>query len=390
MNILQGKVDCAPADVGYEASRLEAVNAFFSRMIEQNTIFGVAYRLARRGKTFASAAIGSRHYRKPDELMQPDTVFRIASQTKTFTATAIQIFVEDGLLAIEDKVAKYLPQFDGPPYDQITIFHLLTHTSGMYPESEAAMPDKHLVRCYGHIEQQFEKDGMDTDWIAAGLRGGLRRPPGSEWQYCNFGFQLLGAVIEKASGMTAPEFIESRICKPLGMNDTGYAPTVDMARRAVIFDKYTEEKMEDIIQGKPREKSFWDILPSTAGGLTSSVDDILRYGVMLQQGGRLGDTRVLGRKAVESMTTQKLSGVPDYCWGGNYLDHIYGLGWEIGWAAGALPSSGTFKHEGAGHSVLIVDPKEELVCVCVYPWVNGQWNADCNNRLFNVIWSGLI
>ena len=389
IEVLQGKVDCAPKDAGYDGTRLDAVNAFFSRMIEQKVIYGAAYRLARRGRTFAAAALGSRHYKKPDVPMLPDSVFTIASQTKAFTAVAVQILVEDGLLSIEDKVAKYLPQFDGAPYDAITLFHLLTHTSGLYPD-DGCIPDKHHVKCFGHIESQFEKDGKNTDWIAAGLRPGMRCPPGTEWAYCSFGIMALGAVIEKASGIKVEKFIEERICKPLGMTETAFNPTADMAKRAVIFNEWAETRTAAKQVPSAGEGGLWDLIPGNAGALISTTEDMIRFGIMLQQGGRLGGARILGRKAVESMTTQYLYGVPDFCWGASTKERRYGLGLDMRRFTGSLTSPGTYFHEGSGHSVLIVDPAEEMVCSCVYPFVDDVWNGDCNNRLYNVMWSGIL
>jgi CubicO group peptidase (beta-lactamase class C family) len=379
MKIIQGSVECAPADIGYDAVRLDAVNAFFARMIENKAIHGVSYRIARRGKTFAAAALGSRHYKDPGKLMQPDTGFYIASQTKMFTAVAIQMLVEDGLVSVEDRVAKYIPQFDGAPYDGITLIHLLTHTSGLYPEG--SIPDKHHIGAWDHISRQSEADGKDTDWIAAGLRGGMRRPPGSEWQYCSFGITVLGAIVEKVTGIQSEEFILGRICKPLGMDSTTFDPTPEMVRESIIFDEWAEKRDED--------KGIWGMIPRVSGGLFSNTADLVRFGAMLSQWGRLDGTRVLGRKAVESMTEHRLFGVPDRCWGSMENDRQYGLGVDMRRFPGALTSHGTYFHEGAGHSVLIVDPAEEMVCSCVYPWV-GEFDGDCNGRLYNVMWSGLI
>lgn len=176
------------------------------------------------------------------------------------------------------------------------------------------------------------------------MRGGMRRKPGEEWQYCNFGVMVLGAVIEKVTGVKAEDFIIRHICTPLRMSDTNFKPTAD----------------------------------------------VLRFGIMLQQNGRLDNTRVLGKMAVKSMTTQRLFGVPDYCWGANTAERRYGLGVDMRRFDCSLTSPGTYFHEGSGHSVLIIDPVEEMVCACVYPWVNGEWNGECNNRLYNVMWSGII
>lgn len=389
MNVIQGVVDCLPAEAGYDASRLDALNRFIGRMIEQKSIHGAMYRLARHGKTFASAALGSRHYKDPDVLMQPDSVFGIASQTKVFVAVSVQILVEDGLLSVEDKVAKYLPQFDGPPYNEITIFHLLTHTSGLYPES--GIPDMHHVSWREYVEQEYTKKGKKTDWIAAGLHGGMRLKPGQEWQYCNFGFQVLGAVIAKISGLPARAFFVERIFKPLGMTETCSPSDVaaELAQRAVVFNEWDEEWMRRAEEGKAQPSGMWSILPGTSGGMLSTTSDMLRLGQMLLNKGRLNGARVLGRKAVESLTELRLTNTPDNCWGANAPNRRYSLGLDMRYVMGALPSAEMDFHEGAGASMLIIDPREEFVGSWVIPWV-GDWDNDCSRRIINTVFSGII
>ncbi|MCL2357690.1 MAG: beta-lactamase family protein [Defluviitaleaceae bacterium] len=183
MKVYQGTTDCAAEEVGYDSGRLDAVNNFFARMIEKNIIFGVSYRPARKGKVFAAASLGSRHYNNPDLPMMPDTVYGLASQTKAFAAVSIFMLAEDGLISVDDNAGKYLAQFADAPFNEITLLHLLTHTSGLYPEG--SIPVAHHIGAYEHIESEWEKSGDDTDRIAAGLRGGMRRKPGEEWQYCS-------------------------------------------------------------------------------------------------------------------------------------------------------------------------------------------------------------
>ena len=388
MKINHGNVDCTPEEVGYDSSRLEAVIAFFQQMIETEIIFGVSYQIARRGKVIASTSLGSRDYKNPQIQMQPNTLFRIASQTKMFTAVAIQMLVEDGLVAINNPVSRYLPQFDGKPYNEITLLHLLTHSSGLYPE--ASIPNKHHIGAYKHIEMQANIDGLETDWIAVGLRAGLRRQPGEEWQYCSFGFAVLGAIVEKVTGIKFEKFIMERICKPLKMMNTSFRPTPIQAQNAIMFNERSEMALKEFENDEPKENSIWDIIPSAATGLYSTTEDMVRFGMMLQQWGRLGDTRILGRKAVENIATQRLHNLSDFGWGANDLDRKYGLGFDMRLYPGSLLSPGTFYHEGAGSGTLIIDPVEEIVCSCIYPWVNGKFNNICNDRLYNVIWSGII
>jgi len=388
MKIHYEKTDCPAAEVNYDSRRLDAVNKFFTRMIENKIIYGVSYRLARRGKIFAAASLGGRHYNNPGFPMLPDTPFGIASQTKMFTAVAVLMLAEDGLISIDDTVAKYLPQFDGSPYNEITLMHLLTHTSGLYPEG--SIPDKHHVGAYEHIRTQYDQDGASTDWIAAGLRGGMRRKPGTEWQYCSFGITVLGAILEEVTGIKYKTFIIDKICTPLGMTSTTFDPSPTTAKNAIVFNEWNEKFLSEVENGIKSDEGPWDIMPSAASGLFSTTEDMVSFGIMLEQKGRVGDVRILGRKAVELMATQRLFNIPDICWGSDEKDRKYGLGVDMRRFPNAFYSPGTFLHEGSGHSVLIVDAAEEMVCSCVYPWVDGKWNGDCNGRLYNVMWSGLI
>ena len=388
MKIFNAEVECTAAEVGYDATRLDAVNRFFTRMIEDKIIFGVSYRLARRGKVFAAASIGSRHYNNPDIQMMPNTPFGLASQTKQFAAVGILMMAEDGLVSIDDAAAKYLPQFDGAPYNEITLMHLLTHTSGLHAHA-GLIPDKYQVDTYEQIRLQYEKDGKEIDWIATGIKQGLRYKTGTEWQYCSFGLEIIAAIIEKVSGIPYRTFVQEKICKPLGMTNTTYDLSPEMADNAVVFNNWSEKDFEEA-KNTVKKEEVWDLLPSAGSGMYSTTEDMIRFGIMLQQNGRLGDTRILGRKAIELLSTQRLFNVPDNCWGSTEKDRKYGLCVDMRRFPNAFYSTGTFLHEGSGHSVTIVDPKEEMVCSCVYPWVNDAWNADCNGRLYNVMWSGLL
>jgi len=412
MEIIQGKTDCSPAEAGYDASRLDAVNAFFERFIEQKVIHGALYCLARHGKVFASAAMGKQHYQKPELLLQPNSVFAIRTVTETFTSVAIQILAEDGLLSIDDKAAKYLPQFDGPPYDRITLIHLLTHTSGLHPDPGVIF-DKYNVNYYERIAEQVEKDGMGTDWIAAGLRAGVHCEPGKRWVMSSFGINVLGAIIEKISGLKYTDFIIKRICQPLGMTDTAFTLTPEMADRMTVYDNWGKQFKDTLENGKMANNSIWDTITAPETGLFSTADDLIRFGIMLQNGGVYNDSkssarRILGRKAVEKMTKLMIK-VPNYSFNGkDHKMHIKRairyctLGFELPHFDGFLTSSGTYMLQGSGGKTLIVDPAEELVCVCYYPWVKKDsilleddvgeagWNADCFYRMFNVLWSGII
>jgi CubicO group peptidase (beta-lactamase class C family) len=208
----------------------------------------------------------------------PTTKFRLGSITKQFTAASILLLEERGKLKIEDPVKKYMP--DAPSaWDKITIFHVLTHTSGIpsftgFPdyesrESQAMTPEK-LVEWFRDRPLEFE--------------------PGTKWNYSNSGYILLGYLIEKISGQSYAEFVQQSIFTPLGMKDSGYdSNSAIIAHRAA---GYAPGK------GGPANAGFVHMsIPFSAGALYSTTEDLLRW----EQG--LFGGKVLKAESLVKMTT---------------------------------------------------------------------------------------
>lgn len=396
MEVLQGKVDCRPEETGYDSSRLEALNAHFQKLIDKEIIFGAQYTISHKGKIIANASLGSGS--KIEQVpMQPDTVFPVASITKVFTAVAIMQLIEEGHFRLNTCVAEILPQFAEPPFNGITVWHLLTHTSGLYPDG-GCFPEA-APKCSWELIEDAAKlwdfsSKEEFDWVKAGISGGLRRPVGSEWQYNSFGFVILGEIITKVSGLFANDYIVEKIIKPLAMNDSGFKATVDMAKRAFIRNEREKQILADYIAGKPLPNedagSFWEKVPSTGGGLRSTTSDLIRFANMTLNGGCLDNARILGRKTIEVMTTQQLKNVPDYCWSSNEPDRKYGVGFDMREGLAYTYSKGTYMHEGAGACSMDIDPKEQLAAAWFVPWNKGEWCPDPLYNVQNIIWSGII
>lgn len=358
-------------------------------------IRGAVYTISHKGKIIANASLGAGS-RISDVKMKPDTVFKIASITKTFAAVAIMQLVEDGYIRLDTKVGEILPQFSKPPFETITVMHLLTHTSGLYPDS-GCFPDSAPKSPWEYIEDAeklWDKKG-EFDWISAGISPGLRVPVGTQWQYCSFGFAILGEIITKVSGKFAHDYIMEHIVNPLKMNDTGFVLTADMAKRSFINDKKHKQWLKDVASGKSNgyedTGTIWEKIPDTGGGLSSTTGDLIRFANAILYGGRLGDVRILGRKAVEKMTTNQLYNIPDKCWGANVADRRYGVGFDMRQSDAFTFSEGTYLHEGFGASSMYIDPKEELAAVWFVPFTNIEfWCADPLYNVQNIIWSGLI
>jgi len=394
----QGKIDCKPIDVGYDEKRLDVLNTHLQRLIDDGEIQCATYCVSRKGKVFAHGAIGKKSFRKDDNTpVQPDSVRYIASITKTFTAVAIMKLVEDGLMRLDIPVGEVLPQFNTPPYNGVTPYQLLTHTSGMHTD-DGCFDNKYQTNYWKMIHDAYklcdESKKNDFDWIKAALGtigSGFRVKPDTEWAYCSFGFVILGAMIEKITGMSAHKYIEDNICKPLGLKDTAFDLTPDMAKRSIVSDEDGEKYLSEIINGTHKPQWIGEMLniPSTGGGLESTAFDVNRFGKMMLFNGTLDGVRVLGRIAVEKMTTLAVS-YPNYTWGAKEKERYYGIGFDMRNGPAFTMSRSTYMHEGSGACSLYIDPKEDIVAAWIVPFAKEGWFHRAQFNVQNIIWSGLL
>lgn len=379
-----------PEDVGYDPARIAAVNKHFEELIDKKKIFSANYCMARDGKVFADNALGRLCYREDDKReLKPDTIQRIASITKLFTSVAIWQLVENGKLRVNQRVGEIIEEFDTPPFNEITIAHLLSHTSGMHPDG-GCFPNK-----YFQSPWHFIMEDKGKNWIAAALKCGMRMKPGQEWAYNSFGFVILGEIITRVSGQFANDYIVERIIKPCGLKDTGFDYLhKEIVSRANIMNEEEEKFINSFLDGsfkEDEENKLWSKLPGTGGAIFSTAYDLCRFGTMLQQNGYIDGVRILGRKAIEKMTTLYTAPhIKDYCWnaGGPYRE--YGLGPDMRCNDASLYTKGTFFHEGSGGCCLIIDPKEKLVAAWFIPFVNDVWSPEPLYNAAAVMWSGLI
>lgn len=157
----------------------------------------------------------------------------------------------------------------------------------------------------------------------------MRREPGKEWQYCSFGFAVLGAVIGKVSGMKAEDYIDENILKPLGLQDTFFLPAkADKIKRINLLAEEEKEEIERMADSSSQIPTVWEQIPQTGGGLFSTPCDLIRFANMMLGMGTWNGVRILGRKTVEKMTASSLFQVPDYCWGANEPDRKYAIGFD--------------------------------------------------------------
>ncbi len=365
-----------PEDVGMSSQRLAQLSTTLDDYAKNGRLAGGVAMVLRRGKLVYLHSFGQRDG-EANSPMKADAIFRIASQSKALTSVGIMLLQEEGKLLISDPVSKFIPEFanstvavpkEGGGYDivkakrQITIRDLLTHTAGISYGGGPAKDKWDAAKISGFYFSDRDEPISETVKRMAALP--MDAHPGEKYIY-GYSTDILGVVIEKASGQSFDQFLQSRIFGPLGMKDTSfYLPESKMDRLATVYSakdgKIERAPVEGTIQSqghyvKGPRKSF-----SGGAGLLSTAGDYARFLQMLLNGGQLDGKRILSRKSVELMTTDHLNGISFRTGQG------FGLGFsvvkDVG-AYGAMTSVGEFGWGGAYHSNYWVDPKEQLVVV---------------------------
>ena len=369
-----------PADVGMSAARLDLLTTAFTKEIADKALPGVSIMVARKGQVVYSNAMGVRDATQPDA-MAVNSLFRIYSMTKPITSVAAMILVEEGKLQLSDTVAKHLPAFKDmrvltvtgtEPARAMTVQDLLRHTAGLgYGEISPNVALREGLGQAGLYKPgviDFDSREMTAaEQVSRLAKVPLLHQPGTTWEY-SLSTDLLGRVIEAASGKRLGDFMAERIFVPLGMADTAFVvPEAKMSRLAASFDK-------DPATGTPFKLMDVSRLPgndSGGAGAVSTAPDYLRFAQMLQNGGTLDGKRILSRTTVRYMTSDHLgpripiAPTP----GGNVLFpslYTFGLGFAVrpGDGLASMPgSAGDFYWGGYAGTIFWVDPKEQIVAV---------------------------
>jgi CubicO group peptidase (beta-lactamase class C family) len=368
-----------PEDVGLSSERLARISATLKADIEAGRIPGAVIAIARHGKLVALDAYGWRD-KAAGVAMTTDTIFNIASMTKPMTAVGALMLYEQGKILIDDPLSKYFPKFaqmrvaardaDGEPTAdtvpanrQITIQDLMRHTSGIiYGGRGNTLVHKMYPAGSGDASRDY--DGAAFMDKLASLP--LLYQPATVWDY-GFGLDMLGLTIEQLSKQTLGQYLQANLFAPLGMTDTGFSIPLDKAAR------YARPLPVDPDTGKAQERSpeLTQSLKFECGGgcAASTASDYLRFAMMLMNGGRSGEARLLGRKTVDYMLSDQLGpniknlvGKADP----TRADYGFGLGLAVRTTPGVvrmMGSVGQFSWPGASGTDWWVDPREELAVV---------------------------
>jgi CubicO group peptidase (beta-lactamase class C family) len=349
-------------------------------LVDKQIVSGVVTLVADREKVLDLEAAGCASLESKTP-MRKDGVFWIASMTKTITATALMMLVDEGKVKIDDPVEKYLPEFKGQmiagndktpahlPKRPINITDILTHTSGLVLANDKTLKWARSL-------------ATDVGFIAAKP---LRQEPGTKFEYNNCGINTAGRIIEVVSGISYFDFVQRRVFDPLGMKDTTFWPTEEQAGRLARTSRRAEDKksLDEIHHDKNLTPALIEKLGhgakvpapvladmgmgmltdyanhygEPAGGLFSTADDMGRFCRMLLNGGVFEGRRLLSGAAIKEMTSMHTGDVPVN------PQEAWGLGWAVKIRDDEGPAVGSFGHRGARRTAMWVDPGHGLAMV---------------------------
>ena len=333
----------APQDAAPRADdpKFEQLASLVERKAAEYRIPGGAFGIVRNGRTIVRA-FGITNADNPQPVT-PETVFPIASISKTLTATAIMRLVEQGKLQLDAPVKRYLPEFtvrDPHVTGNVAIWHLLTHTAGW--EGQLTPEDYGISSLTRFAESQRELPQL--------------APPGEVWSYNNAGFTIAGRVIEVAAGQRIHEALRDLVIQPIGLTRTFTRTEEAVTHRFAAAHRSSAEALTVV---RPISRSS----TVTAGGVWMSLSDMLAYARFHLGDGTDDDGRVvLTRKSLEQMRSARVSKVG--------TDDEMGLGWHLRKVGGVMTAS----HGGTlGHISLLVLVPERRMALAVLTNSNEGW-----------------
>src|SRR3954463_15523593 len=377
------RADTDPAELGFDAGRLERIDRHFARYVDDGRLPGYLAVGTREGRIAHVASAGERDLESgaPVEL---DTLWRIYSMTKPITTVAAMLLWEEGAFELNDPVARFVPAFaDARVYlrgsaqkpltaalaEPMRIWHLMTHTSGLTYGFHHTHAVDEIYRANGF--EWTTPPGMDLAACVDAWAGlPLAFQPGAEWLY-SVATDVLGRVVEVISGQPLDDFFAERIFRPLGLTDTAFhAAEADHGRLAALYapDPRTGRAARFDQMGAAALKPP-DAL-SGGGGLVSTAADYHRFAQMLLREGELDGTRLPAARTVRYMRRNHLPSGADLEAFGRPLfaeTTFEGVGFGLGFSVGENPvagkspaSAGEFGWGGAASTAFWVDPVERL------------------------------
>ena len=375
-----------PDKVGMDAEKLKLVDQKMEELVKEERLTGGIVVVARKGKVVHFGTYGQRD-RENDLPVEKDTIFRIYSMTKAITSVAALMLNEEGKLNLDDPLSKYFPSLKAmkvlnkdelvEPNREATVADLLRHTSGL---TYAWSSNKKISQALKDAAVLY-RDKKVVPMVSGMDKVPLLFQPGSDWVYgCST--DVLGGVVEVASGIALDRFFRERIFKPLQMVDTQFYVPANKAARFAANYNYKDGKLT--LKDDPRESRYLEnpAFKSGGGGLCSTASDYMRFLLMIENGGKFEGKRYLKNKSVKLMTTNQ---IPK---GGGWVtfgDEVRkGVGFGHGFSVRVKMSDwdpdgrvGEYGWGGAASTHYWISPKDDLVVLTleqVMPYsFNTEW-----------------
>ncbi|NEW83555.1 MAG: beta-lactamase family protein [Mariniphaga sp.] len=368
-----------PVSVGMSAERLARIETMCADAVAKGEIPGIVALVARNGKIVYYKAFGKADNQSGRNLKRDD-IFRIASQSKAITSTAVMMLWEEGKFKLDDPISKYIPEFKNPQVlktfqysdtsytttpapGEITIRQLMSHTSGLgYGVIDGDERFKLIYQKAGITDAFTEKQITIAESVKKLAKLPLHHNPGEKFTYSE-GLDVLGYLVEIVSGMPFDQFLRKHLFEPLAMNDTWFYLPMDKANRLVS------------VQQK-NDKGDWERYPATfydpdypikgaktffsgGAGLSSTAKDYATFLQMYLNGGELNGIRILSRTTVQTILSNQIGNI----WGdsGKYFGLAFSVVDQKGQGLGDLGSAGTFEWGGYFNTQYFADPKEKII-----------------------------
>ncbi len=377
--LLATALTAQPRTADFDPARAPIIDKALQKYVDSDRVAGLVALVMQDGKVVYERAIGWAD-KEAGRRMMPDTIFRIASQTKALTSAAIMQLVEDGSLALSSRAGAFIPTFANttvavanergsvsqvPARRPITIRDLLTHTAGISYGTEPSVAALYAAKGLG--------PAAGAGWYTADKSEGVCETmerlgtlpfvaqPGEAWVY-GYNTDVLGCVVEKASGMSLDVYLRDRLTAPLGMKDTQFfLPAAQKERLAAVYrsvdGKYARSADDARGQGAYVEGPRRNF--SGGAGLLSTARDYARFLEAMRLGGSIDNVRILSPRSVRLMATNQVG----------TLHSSTGLGFGLGfetvdrYGANAMSSEGAYGWGGAYGSIYRIDPEARLVMV---------------------------
>src|SRR5688572_16485000 len=390
---------------GFAPDRLARIDGWQQSYVDSNRIGGAVLLVLRDGNVVYEKAVGWSD-REAGRRMTPDAMFRIASQTKALTSVAIMMLVEEGKIALGDPVSAFIPAFarttvisrEGgsvgsvPARRPIRIRDLLTQTAGISYGTDSVLGPiwaaKGLGPATGAGFYTADKDEPVCATMETLATLPFSRQPGEAYVY-GWATDVLGCVVERASGLPLDEFFRTRITQPLGMVDTYFfVPEPKRARVVTVYSSDMENRAVRAPEGQRGQGHYMDGPRknfSGGAGLVSTARDYSRFLQMLLNGGELNGTRLLSPASVKAMSTDQV----DSLYPGR--GQGFGFGFSILEMAGAdnsLATPGTYGWAGAYSSIYKIDPEKRITMAFMINQIPNR--TDIRDKSINMVYQALV